>query len=240
MIKEKAYKLLAMQENISNRSAKDLIDRGVVFSKGRRVSVARGELDADSKFRVEKISKIKVIFEDKNIIAIDKPATLTSDEVEKKFNAKLLHRLDKGTSGVVLLYKDEEFQKKAIEEFKHKKVYKEYVAIVSGKIAEPFSIEEPIITIKKGNNFFSKISKIGKNAISHIEPLMIEGKKSKIKVVIETGRTHQIRVHLKSSGFPIIGDELYGGREYKRLMLHAKKISLLGYNFQSPEPKEFL
>ncbi len=239
MIKEKAYKLLAMQENISNRSAKDLIDRGLVFCKGRKVTVARGELDADSKFRVEKISKIKVVFEDKKIIAVDKPASLTSDEVEKKFDAKLLHRLDKGTSGVVLLVKDEDFQKKAIEEFKQKRVYKEYVAVVNGKVAEPFSIEDPIITIKKGNSFFSKISQHGKEAITHVEPLMIEGRKSKVKVVIETGRTHQIRAHLKSAGFVIVGDDLYGGKESKRLMLHAKKIELLGYSFQSPEPKEF-
>ncbi len=240
MVKEKAYKLLALQENISNRSAKDMIDRGLVFCKGRKVTVARGELDADSRFRVEKLSKIKVIFEDNKILAVDKPASLTSDEVEKKFDAKLLHRLDKGTSGVVLLIKDEEFQKKAIEEFRNKKVYKEYIAIVNGKIAEPIDIEEPIITIKKGNSFFSKVSKNGKEAITHIEPLMIEGRKSKVKIVIETGRTHQIRAHLKSLGFPIVGDELYGGKESKRLMLHAHKISLLGYNFESPEPKEFL
>ncbi len=240
MVKEKAYKLLALQENISNRSAKDMIDRGLVFCKGRKVTVARGELDADSRFRVEKLSKIKVIFEDNKILAVDKPASLTSDEVEKKFDAKLLHRLDKGTSGVVLLIKDEEFQKKAIEEFRNKRVYKEYIAIVNGKIAEPIDIEEPIITIKKGNSFFSKVSKNGKEAITHIEPLMIEGRKSKVKIVIETGRTHQIRAHLKSLGFPIVGDELYGGKEFKRLMLHAHKISLLGYNFESPEPKEFL
>jgi len=240
MVKEKAYKLLALQENISNRSAKDMIDRGLVFCKGRKVTVARGELDADSRFRVEKLSKIKVIFEDSKILAVDKPASLTSDEVEKKFDAKLLHRLDKGTSGVVLLVKDKEFQKNAIEEFRKKRVYKEYIAIVNGKIAEPIDVEEPIITIKKGNSFFSKVSKNGKEAITHIEPLMIEGRKSKVKVVIETGRTHQIRAHLKSLGFPIVGDELYGGKEFKRLMLHAHKISLLGYSFESPEPKEFL
>ena len=240
MAKEKAYKLLALQENISNRSAKDMIDRGLVFCKGRKVMVARAELDADSRFRVEKLSKIKVIFEDNKILAVDKPASLTSDEVEKKFDAKLLHRLDKGTSGVILLVKDKEFQKIAIEEFRKKRVYKEYIAIVNGKIAEPIDIEDPIITIKKGNSFFSKVSKNGREAITHIEPLMIEGRKSKVKVVIETGRTHQIRAHLKSVGFPIVGDELYGGKEFKRLMLHAHKISLLGYNFESPEPKEFL
>ena len=59
-------------------------------------------------------------------------------------------------------------------------------------------INAPILTIKKGNTAYSKISDEGKEAISHIEPLMIEGKRSKIKECIETGRTHQIRVHLKS------------------------------------------
>ncbi len=239
-MKEKAYKLVAIQEKISNRLAKDLIDRGLVFSKGKKIMVARGEIDADSKFRVERPAKIKVIFEDSKIIAVDKPSALTSDEVEKKFDAKLLHRLDKGTSGVVLLVKDEEFQKKAIEEFRHRRVEKEYLAVVSGKVVEPFSVTEPILTIKKGNSFFSKISKHGKEAITHVEPMMVEGKKSKIRVLIETGRTHQIRVHLRSKGFSIIGDSLYGGKEYKRLMLHAKRISLLGYEFESIEPKEFV
>jgi len=237
---EKAYKLVAIQEKISNRLAKDLIDRGLVFSKGKKIMVARGEIDADSKFRVERPAKIKVIYEDSKIIAVDKPSALTSDEVEKKFDAKLLHRLDKGTSGVVLLVKDEEFQKKAIEEFRKRRVEKEYLAVVSGKVVEPFSVTEPILTIKKGNSFFSKISKHGKEAITHVEPMMVEGKKSKIRVLIETGRTHQIRVHLRSKGFSIIGDSLYGGKEYKRLMLHAKRISLLGYEFESEEPKEFL
>ncbi len=240
MEKVKAYKLLALQESISNRAAKDLIDRGLVYCKGKKVTVARGEIDADLKLRVEKLAKIKVIFEDKFIIAVDKPAFLTSDEVEKKFDAKLLHRLDKGTSGVVLLVKDEEFHEKAIQEFKDRKVKKEYLAVVSGKVIEPITIEEPIMTIKKGNLLYSKIHKNGKDAITHIEPLMVEGKRSKIKVEIETGRTHQIRVHLKSLGFPIVGDTLYGGKEGKRLMLHAHKISLLGYDFQSKEPSEFV
>lgn len=237
---EKAYKLLALQENISNRIAKDLIDRGLVYSKGKKIAVARGLLEADAKFKIEKIVEPKIIFEDKYIIAVDKPAFLTSEELVKKYDAKLLHRLDKGTSGVVLLVKDEEFQQKAIEEFKNRKVVKEYLAVVYGKIIEPISVNQPIMTMKKGNIAYSKIHKNGKDAVTHVEPLMIEGKKSKIKVTIETGRTHQIRVHLKSLGFPIIGDSLYGGKEAKRLMLHAHKILLLGYEFKSPEPKEFI
>ncbi|DAB31210.1 MAG TPA: RNA pseudouridine synthase, partial [Sulfurospirillum sp. UBA11407] len=70
MSKEKAYKLLALQENISNRAAKDLIDRGLVYSGGRKITVARGELDAKTKFKVNEIKKAKKIFEDENIIAV--------------------------------------------------------------------------------------------------------------------------------------------------------------------------
>jgi 23S rRNA-/tRNA-specific pseudouridylate synthase len=60
-----------------------------------------------------------------------------------------------------------------------------------------------------------------------------------IKIVIETGRTHQIRAHLKSVSMPILGDKHYGGRDYKRVMLHSFRISLLGYAFEAKEPKEF-
>jgi 23S rRNA-/tRNA-specific pseudouridylate synthase len=238
-VQEKAYKLLALQEGITNRSAKDLIDRGVVYSGGKRVVMARALMDARSRFRVESIGRVKVIYEDKFIIAIDKPPFITSEQIAKKQKAKLLHRLDKETSGVLLLTKDEEFRERAVGEFKQKRVKKEYIAWVEGRVAESFVINKPIKTVKRGNRSFSKISKDGKEAISLVEPLMIEGKFSKIKVVIETGRTHQIRVHLKSEGYPIVGDREYGGREHKRVLLHSHKIELFDYSFISKEPKEF-
>ena len=75
---EKAYKLLALQEGISNRAAKELIDRGVVYSGGKKVSVARGEMSESSKFKIEKIAPIKVLFEDEFIMAVDKPAFMSS------------------------------------------------------------------------------------------------------------------------------------------------------------------
>ena len=241
MATEKAYKLLAIQENISNRNAKDLIDRGVVYSGGKKITVARGEIDARVKFKIQEIKKPKVIFEDEYIIALDKPAFLTSEEaIKAQKGAKLLHRLDKETSGVLLLTKDESFHDKAVKAFKDKKVHKEYIAVVQGKFIEAATIDKPLITIKKGNVAFTKVAKNGKDAISHIEPLMVEGKISKVKVVIETGRTHQIRAHLKSASMPIIGDTFYGGKPAKRIMLHAHKISILGYDFESPEPKEFV
>ena len=236
---EKAYKLLAGQEGISNRAAKDLIDRGVVYSGGKKVVVARGEMSGDSSFKIEKIAKIKTIFEDDFIVAVDKPAFVTSEEVALEKKLPLLHRLDKETSGVLLLTNDEEFRKKAVDAFKKHEVLKEYIAIVEGRVAEVVTVNAPIVTIKKGSTSHSRISSEGKEAISHIEPLMIEGKRTKVKVTIETGRTHQIRVHLKSIAAPIQGDTEYGGRPYKRMMLHASKIELLGYSFQSKEPEDF-
>lgn len=237
---EKAYKLLALQEGISNRAAKDLIDRGVVYAAGKKVSVARGELSPSTKFKIEKIAPIKVLFEDEFIMAVDKPTFMTSEEVAEIKKLPLLHRLDRETSGVLLLTKDEEFRKKAVTAFKKREVQKEYLAVVEARIMEAIEINAPILTIKKGNTAYSKISDEGKEAISHVEPLMIEGKRSKIKVRIETGRTHQIRVHLKSIGASILGDTEYGGRPHKRLMLHASKIMLLGYIFQTKEPEDFL
>ncbi len=237
---EKAYKLLARQEKISNRAAKELIDRGVVYSGGKKVVVARGELPVSAKFKVLEIKKSKKLFEDENLIAIEKPSFISSEEIAKSYGYPLLHRLDKETSGILLLVKNEEFRKKAIKLFKDKKVKKEYIAWVEGIVAEKAVINAPIETIKTKNSIFSKISKKrGKEAVTFIEPLMIEGKKTKLKIEIETGRTHQIRVHLKSIGHPIVGDEKYGGKEYKRIMLHAHKIELDSYSFESKEPPEF-
>ncbi|MFG5109088.1 RNA pseudouridine synthase, partial [Campylobacter lari] len=84
-----------------------------------------------------------------------------------------------------------------------------------------------------------KISKDGLSAMTQIEPLSVVGKKTLVKAVIKTGRTHQIRVHLKSIGHSIVGDRLYGGIDFKRIMLHALKIKIFDYEFSSPLPKEF-
>jgi len=239
---EKAYKLLAIQEGISNGKAKNLIDKGVVTVNGKKITIARGEIKEDTVFKVKDIVSPKVIFEDDDILAIDKPAFLNASEVEKMFpQAVLLNRLDKETSGVMLMAKNEPFRQKAIKEFKNNRVYKEYVAIVDGKIVEELTIDAPISTIK-GKVARSRIDeKYGKPAITHITPYMVEGKKSKIKIVIENGRTHQIRVHLQHVGIPIIGDLQYGkaSNQVQRVMLHSKITRILGYEFQAKEPKEF-
>lgn len=240
---EKAYKLLALQEKISNSKAKELIDMGVVKVGDKKVLIARGEIRSDTKFSIKEINKIKVIFEDNDILVVDKPAFLTADDVAKKYEgAILLNRLDKETSGVMMFAKNEEFQKKAIKEFQANRVYKEYVAIVEGKVVEEIEIDKPILTTKDRGMAKSKIdTKRGKPAKSTVYSLLVEGNKSKIKIVIESGRTHQIRVHLNSVGLPIIGDAIYGrtSSNVNRVLLHSKITKIFDYVFESKEPKEF-
>ncbi|AII14587.1 23S rRNA and tRNA pseudouridine synthase [Campylobacter iguaniorum] len=240
MKEEKAYKLLALQEGISNNEAKELIDAGLVSARGQKIVVARGMLSDTTTFKVMKIAKPTKIFEDENIIAVNKPPFVISEKVAEMFKFPLLNRLDKETSGVVLLYKNEEFQQKAIKEFANNKVDKTYLAIVRGIVVEDFSVELPITTVKMRSGAFSKIDlSRGKTAITHVSPLMVEGKKSFIKVVIETGRTHQIRCHLAHAGFGVIGDEKYAKNSSKRMYLHSYEISLLGYKFRAPLDRSF-
>lgn len=237
---EKAYKILSIQKNISNKKAKELIDKGLVSYKGKKIQLARAEYPLNTIFEVASLLKPEVIFEDSNILAVNKPPFVESYDLAENFKGwVLLHRLDKETSGVILLVRPEsEFHINAKKAFKEQKVYKEYIALVSGFVSENKTINDPILTIKKGFAK-SKISKEGLKAVTHIEPLSVVGKKTLIKAVIETGRTHQIRVHLKSIGHSIVGDKLYGGIESKRIMLHAHKIKISNYEFVSPLPKEF-
>jgi len=239
---DKAYKLLAKQQGISNNKAKEIIDRGLVFVGDKKVKIARAELPDDTRFRIEDVADVKILYQDDNIIAINKPAQVDSYDIQDAIEgAELLHRLDRDTSGVLLLGRNREFIDDAINEFKNRRVKKEYVAWVEGVIFEEIEIEAPIFTIKKGKAF-SMIDELrGKKAYTKVKPIEIQGKKSKIAIEITTGRTHQIRVHLSSIGHPVLGDEQYGSRtQTKRILLHSSRMAIFNYSFDAPEPKDIL
>lgn len=238
-MQEKAYKLLALQEGISNHQAKDLIDRGCVFFQGKKLVLARTLLHNKAKFVIKKIQNPYIVFEDNNILAIYKPHSFISENLEKDFNAKLLNRLDKETSGVILLCKNEEFRALCIKEFKQQKVYKSYIALLDGIVAEEICINEPILTLKNKKGAYSKISKQGLQAHTKITPLMIQGKKTLAHIVISTGRTHQIRVHTHFIKHGIIGDEKYAKIPSNRMYLQSYEVKILDYVFKAKIDQDF-
>lgn len=237
MKQDKAYKLLAIQEGISNNAAKELIDLGLVMHGGKRLEIARGLMPINTVFKINE-PKTSVLFEDDNLLAINKPIGISTEHIKSQYT--LLNRLDKDTSGIILFAKNEEFLQLAKAEYKKEKVQKLYLAITNKIVSEGLEIDESILTIK-GKSAFSKISNSqnAKSAYTKLEPLQIQGKKTLLKVQIATGRTHQIRVHLNSLGLGILGDIKYSKIISSRLMLHCVRTKILDYDIKTPMPNDF-
>ena len=192
-------------------------------------------------------------YKDCNVyIGVDAPLVIPNEtgnrEIEKKFNkefAKYSISMLPANRKILTKYspniRSEELFSKLIKlGFKRDKVYKEYIAWVEGIISEPIDVDKPILTTKKNNRATSNVSSKGKPARTEIFPDIVSGNKTKVKCIIHHGRTHQIRTHLRYVDHPIIGDEQYGGRRAKRVMLHAYKVRLFNYEFTAPEPKAFV
>lgn len=151
----------------------------------------------------------------------------------------IVHRLDKDTSGVILIALTQEMYEHLKEGFEHRKIKKEYIALVKGKIEEKHGKID--LSLGKSQKDFRKYTTDTKDMVRE-KPSLTEywvldyysdgvDFYTLIRVKLHTGRTHQIRVHFSSLGFPLIGDELYGGKKVmklglKRQFLHAKKIEV--------------
>ena len=140
----------------------------------------------------------------------------------------IVHRLDKDTSGLMIVAKDNLAYKKLVEMFKTGKVHKEYLAILTGHLKEEVRVNEPIGRNPKDRKSFTVIYKNSKDAISTFIPLKYMNGFTLCRVIIETGRTHQIRVHSKFLKHPVLGDPVYGYKNslgIKTQLLHAFKLS---------------
>lgn len=141
----------------------------------------------------------------------------------------VVHRLDKDTSGLIIVAKNDKAHTKLTEMFKNKEIKKTYLAIVKGKVSkETGRIETNIGRDEKDRKKMSvsRDEKKGKLAITTYKVIDSNERYSLLDVNIETGRTHQIRVHMKHIGYPILGDIVYGRPDNKimRQMLHAYKL----------------
>lgn len=142
----------------------------------------------------------------------------------------IVHRLDKDTSGLVIIAKNDKAHNRLSEMFKNKEINKTYLAIVKGSLGrDKGSLETQMGRDPKDRKKMSVLKTGGKTAITNYEVLDKNEKFSLVRVNIETGRTHQIRVHMKYLGYPILGDSVYGkeSKSVKRQMLHAYKLEFL-------------
>ncbi|MDR2535619.1 MAG: RluA family pseudouridine synthase [Treponema sp.] len=148
------------------------------------------------------------------------------------FRPGIVHRLDKDTSGIIIAAYDDETLRFLSEQFKNRKVRKTYGAIVKGALSEPSGfIQTRLIRDPQNRKRFTVSAEKGKTALTLYRVIRSWGSHSFILLRPKTGRTHQLRVHLRWLGHPILGDPLYRGEDsafpQASLMLHAKRLSLL-------------
>lgn len=193
----------------------------------------------------------EVIYEDDNVLVLNKPAGLLSmakgeycPEKTLEDYGLLVHRLDRDTSGVVIMAKNEDAQTMLRRQFQDRKAHKTYYAVVTGRPKmDEARIYLPIARDKKRPTTF-RVDANGKESETFYKVIKADDKHSLIELRPTTGRTHQLRVHLNYLGHPIVGDVVYGGEKADRLYLHAKslEITLPGgerRTFEAPLPESF-
>lgn len=158
--------------------------------------------------------------------------------------AGLVHRLDRETSGVMVVAKTQEFQAEMVALFSNREVHKTYHSIACGEVPDnEGTIDVPIGRVAGGK---IKASDVGREAVTDYKVLERKNGFTYIELYPRTGRTNQLRVHLSWLGYPVLGDWLYRGATADRLMLHARRIEfnhpLTGkkLKFEAPVPNDFL
>lgn len=207
---------------------------------------------------------IDIIYEDKDIAIINKQAGLVVHPAQGHYSGTLVnailwhikdlsgingelrpgivHRLDKDTSGLLIIAKNDRAHINLTKMFQEKRIKKTYLAILKGKLQKS---EGRLVTqIGRDKNDRKRMAVIneiknGKTAITNYKTIFQDERFTLVKVNIETGRTHQIRVHMKYLGYPILGDSVYGRKDSeKRQMLHAYKLEF--FHPVTSEPMKFI
>lgn len=190
---------------------------------------------------------LKKLYEDKEFLAVEKPAGLLSVESDKETecaygyvlkemqkadkNARpyVLHRIDKETSGVLIFAKDIKVHSMMKMRWNEQVSTREYYAVVEGVLEEKTGTITSFLKENANNLVYSTSDPTGQKAITHYEVIKENAQFSLLKVKIDTGRKNQIRVHMQTLGHPVVGDTKYGHTKdpLKRLGLHASKLEFI-------------
>lgn len=275
LIVEKEGELLDYLYNnidMPKKRIKQYLTHGSIFVNNNRTTKYNYKLvpgmsiviDTDNKNKKE--LPFNILFEDDHIIVVNKPSGLltiaTAKEkdktlyhivreylVSKNRNARvfIVHRLDKDTSGIVVLAKDEKTKNKLQENWNEYVSLREYIAVVYGKMPKEEDKIVQYLKETKTNLVYVSRNEDGKEAITNYKVLKESDDYSELSINIETGRKNQIRVALASLKHPIVGDKKYGDPKDKesRLYLHANRLKMYypelkkDILFETPIPNEF-
>lgn len=191
---------------------------------------------------------LNIIYEDDYLLVINKPANIAIhpsilhfdnslsngvkfyfDKLGLKKKIRIVNRLDRNTSGIVVFAKNEYIQECLIKQMKTKELKKEYLAIAKGILKSKSDTLNFPIARKEGSIIERTVSSDGDSAITHYDVVKEFNNLSLVHIVLETGRTHQIRVHFSYIGHPILGDTLYGSpsKLINRQALHSYKLTFI-------------
>ncbi|TNE78963.1 MAG: 23S rRNA pseudouridine(1911/1915/1917) synthase RluD [Gammaproteobacteria bacterium] len=227
---------------------------------GEQLSV-RAELEPEGEWSAEPI-ELEIVYEDEHLLVINKPAGLVVHPAvgnqqgtllngllhhlpdnENLPRAGIVHRLDKDTSGLMVVAKSLVAHQSLIKQLQARTVSREYLAVVQGVMTGGGTVDKPMGRHPQSRTKMAVVDFGGKEAVTHYRVVERFPGHTLIRVKLETGRTHQIRVHMASIGYPLIGDATYGGRlklpkgatpelhdalrGFKRQALHAARLALI-------------
>lgn len=245
--------------NLSNRLRTKLVNNKCVLLNGSicdtRSTIKYGNIikinlnyEEDSSNIAPTKMNLDIVYEDEWLLVVNKPAGIAIhpsqlhyedslsngikyyfDSIGLKKKIRPVNRLDKNTSGLVIFAKCEYIQECLIKQMETKLFKKEYLALVYGKLdSKKGTINLPIA--RKENSIIERcIAEHGQKSITHYEVLKEFDDYSLVKCILETGRTHQIRVHMKAIVHPLLGDDLYGGQNnlITRQALHCSYLEFV-------------
>ncbi len=268
---ERLDRLAARRLETSRSIVQRIIQEGLLRVDGEEVVPSyrvRGGERVEARMPEEGVSPeeipVPVVFEDEHLLVVEKPAALVvhpgaGNRSGTLVNALLgrgiaggedpsrpgvVHRLDRDTSGLMVLAKGEPAYSRLVAEMGRRRVRRVYRAVVVGEgLPETGTVDSPVGRDPENPTLMA--AGVGRPAVTHFEVLREGGGHSMLKVWLETGRTHQIRVHLSAIGYPIYADPLYGEAvPGRRLWLHAENLAfehpVTGekLEFDSPIPED--
>ena len=212
---------------------------GRSFAKNHRVAGGETVTVAEQELPAQRAPEFEIVLEDEHLLVVDKPAGLVTHPAPGHHGLTLadavegliVHRLDRYTSGLLLIAKTEAVRDALQSELKRRELRREYLALVSGHPeTETGTIDAPLGRDRHNRSLMSTRTDKPRDAVTHFEVLERLPRTTLLRVRLETGRTHQIRAHLAAIDHPVCGDPAYGGRAcgqrlgLGRQFLHATKL----------------